>query len=191
MGMSKADKKGLMQERGVWSQFVSRREELKKEGMEPSKAWDKACSEYLPEAASGVSPSAGDAEALVERSQFGDTDASAREVVEWVFNNICVADVKPEDAPSPGAWGLLLRVREDSALRKDFYRSMWAKLMPSQAQVDRESEKFEDDGREHFELIEKTQELTGPESEDAVLQPRAEGPLEESGVEEREDSGGV
>lgn len=182
MSLTKGEKKELMKERGVWDQFVQRREELKDQGVKASQAWDRAAAEYLPEADSATSSASGDTDFLVDRARFKDSDASAREVVEWVFNNVAVEGIQPEDAPSPGAWGLLLRVRNDTTLQKEFYRSVWPKLLPSQAEIDKHANKFEDDGREHFQLIERVKERAGEESSDAVLRPGAQKAREEPGV---------
>lgn len=62
--------------------------------------------------------------------------ASAKEAVEWVFENMSVVDVKAEEAPSSGAWGYLQMCRRDPSVRSDFYKSVWPKLLPTRGQLD-------------------------------------------------------
>lgn len=69
---------------------------------------------------------------------IGKDPASARQVVEWVFNNLDVEGLKPKDAPSPGAWSLLQRVRLYPELTVDFYKTVWPKLLPNKAQIEAE-----------------------------------------------------
>ena len=73
-------------------------------------------------------------------------DIDARKVVQWVFENMGVVDVKPEDAPCGGAWSLLMELRKDAVMRSDFYRSTWPKLLPAKSQVDIEAN-IRDDNR--------------------------------------------
>jgi len=86
-------------------------------------------------------------------SQFrGKKRGNSREIVEWIFDHIDVVDVTPDMAPSPGAWSLLMRLRTSAELLREFYRTVWTKLLPSRTQIESE-ERFRDDGREIFELI--------------------------------------
>ena len=91
--------------------------------------------------------------------------ASPRKVVEWVFDNLLVDSLKPDDAPSPGAWALLQDLKQYPDLRKEFYRSIWSKLLPTKTELDA-AEKFSDDGREQIKLIERVRQA----SKDTVQQ---------------------
>lgn len=42
---------------------------------------------------------------LIETGALGSSDF--HDDAKWVYQHIAVADVKPEDAPTPGAWALL------------------------------------------------------------------------------------
>lgn len=84
------------------------------------------------------------------REAFGEkAKATKKAEDEWVEANIDVA-VELEDAPSMSAWSRLMRVRHSADLMRDFYRAMMA-ARASREEVDR----FEDDGRDNIELIER------------------------------------
>jgi len=85
----------------------------------------------------------------------GKPKASERVIVQFVFDHMDV-DVKPEDAPSAGAWGLLMAVRNDPTLKMDFYKTIWPRLLPSRSQIET-GDKFTDDGRETLEIIGKVE----------------------------------
>ena len=80
----------------------------------------------------------------------GKPDASARQILEWVFNNIDVAGLKPKDAPTSGAWSLLMRVRSVPDLAVDFYKQVWPKLLPTKAQLEVE-ERLKGGGTDELE----------------------------------------
>lgn len=78
---------------------------------------------------------------------------SERKIIQWVFENLDV-DVEPASAPSAGAWSLLNSIRKDEQLRLEFYKGIWAKLLPTKQQLEA-AERFTDDGRDVFEIIDK------------------------------------
>lgn len=78
--------------------------------------------------------------------------ASEAEVIRWVFNNMDMVGIRGEDAPCPGAWSLLKICREDPSIKKDFYRTIWPKLLPNKTSAEVDAA-FTDDGREQFDLI--------------------------------------
>ncbi|AQT69197.1 hypothetical protein STSP2_02384 [Anaerohalosphaera lusitana] len=131
-------KKRLKSE-GRWDEFIKLREGLKRDGLSPKEAWAKARREFEPDFESvpvadncggcdsgdGAGMDSGDG---IRRETFAaKPNVTARAVVQWVFDHIDVADVRPEDAPSSGAWSFLPRVRTYPKLLKEFYRSIWAK----------------------------------------------------------------
>jgi len=94
--------------------------------------------------------------------------ASAKEVVLWIFDNIDIVDVGPKDAPSSGAWSFLIQMRKDNALRREFYRSIWPRLLPSRSQIELEESMF-DDGREDATIINRISALVADEEEDVGI----------------------
>lgn len=77
-----------------------------------------------------------------------------RASLDWVFQNISRPKVRPEHAPDAGAWSLLLQCRENEAFRKDFFRTVFTKLMPSQKEFE-SGNRFRDTGQELISFIER------------------------------------
>lgn len=75
-----------------------------------------------------------------------------QEIVEWVFNNVSVQDIKPSDAPCAGAWQWLADCRASSKERASL-RQIWSKLLPTKQQIEQGA--FSDDGREQFDLLDR------------------------------------
>jgi len=73
--------------------------------------------------------------------------------LKWVFHALGAKDLRPEDAPSPGAWNLLYELQHDSVMLKQFYTTVYPKLLPSRAQMDKGEDRAED-GRKLFGIIE-------------------------------------
>jgi len=156
--------KNRLKNEGRWNDFIQYREKLKAGGLDAKSAWAKARQKFGPESyrapMAEADPdddtvlSAGD---TVCMDDFCDKPpVTARAVVQWVFDHIDIADVKPQDAPSSGAWSFLQRVRTYPDLLKEFYRTIWAKMLPTRSEIEAR-EKFEDDGREQLHLIEQIQ----------------------------------
>ncbi|OQA04091.1 MAG: hypothetical protein BWY69_00109 [Planctomycetes bacterium ADurb.Bin401] len=156
--------KNRLKNEGRWNDFIQYREKLKAGGHDAKSAWAKARQKFQP---------VSDGASLAENNSDDDTilpagdtvcmdnfcdkpPVTARAVVQWVFDHIDIADVKPEDAPSAGAWSFLQRVRTYPDLLKEFYRTIWAKMLPTRSEIEAR-EKFEDDGREQLHLIEQIQ----------------------------------
>ena len=100
--------------------------------------------------------------ALIDGSEFKDGIVSENEKLRWIFENMQVEGVKPEDAPSAGAWALLEELRKDNEQRRDFYKSLWPKLLTKE-DIEK-SGKLQDDGRDVIELIKRLQKAL-PEEE--------------------------
>lgn len=110
--------------------FSDRRKELLAAGASKKSSWDQAAAEFgfragssaatlvaeLPEAPPGI---------------FAGKTSSVEEDTQWVYHNLGDEDVRPEQAPSAGAWGLLKWAMEN---QDAFYRE-WLKLS---AEVGRE-----------------------------------------------------
>lgn len=114
----------------------------------------------------------------------GKPPCDARTEVQWVFQNICIEDVVPEQAPSAGAWGLLWDCRNNPAARQDFLRTAWLRLLPSKVD-DADAERFTDDGRAIEELIDRFGQA------ESVLPGSSEGDKGESGIPEKNNEVGV
>lgn len=174
MESRRALKERLIRE-GRWDAFVARREALKYEGLEPKAAWEQTRYDFeqvFEQTRTDVDKSAdsadggGDVPAVsLDCKVRNAAGASPRKVVEWVFDNLLVDGLKPDDAPSPGAWALLQDLKKYPDLRKEFYRSIWSKLLPTKTELDA-AEKFSDDGREQIKLIERVRQA----SKDTVQQ---------------------
>ncbi len=101
---------------------------------------------------------------LLDAEDFGDLkQVSANTEIRWIFNNMKMAVEDPKTAPSPGAYALLLELRKDPEQRRDFYKTIYPKLL---TKVDAEKGgKLHDDGKETIELLERL--LEAVESEEA------------------------
>lgn len=65
-----------------------------------------------------------------------------------------VSGLGPEDAPTPGCWGLRQWARESATNRSSFINVLWKMTIPSRSQVEMEAS-FSDDGKAQLALIDK------------------------------------
>ncbi len=86
--------------------------------------------------------------------------------IRWVFQALGSDGLKPGDAPSPGAWAYYRQLLADQTMRKDFYRTVAPKLLPSKSQLDKGDDRV-DDGRKLFGIIERL--LREPDDDAPVL----------------------
>ncbi len=150
-----------------WDDFIEQRKVLEAQGRSKKDAWEQAAAEIL--GTENEDTNKADSFCDVDIEQFADKPtASARQIVQWVFEHIRVKDVTPDMAPSPGAYSLLLDVRNNPALRTDFIHKVWAKLLPTRSEIE-SSKRFEDDGREQIEFIEQIERIKRQVEADAVL----------------------
>lgn len=180
-------KKGLYKSSGLWEYFTSRRAHYREVFRDPvtgisntelaHKAaqaeadglWKrKERGEAVVVLEGDGKEEAGDSNpGVAERACFSSADVGKVDVpsdILWVYYHLGVADVKPEDAPNPGAWALLQHVQHDSDRIGEFYKGLFAKIVPSRSQIE-SMEKFRDDGREQFELLDRLAgEDSGPSS---------------------------
>lgn len=92
---------------------------------------------------------------LLSREDFLKTaieDHDAIRDIRWAFHALGVEGLEPTDAPSPGAWHLYQSLKDDEVLQKSFYSTVYPKLLPSKAQMERGTDRAED-GRKLFGLI--------------------------------------
>lgn len=109
---------------------------------------------------------------LLLSSLFEGKSASPQTVVKFAFEHLYIRDVNPTDAPSAGAWGLLLWARSKAENQEVLYQ-MWAKLLPTRADLDRASKRV-DDGRSVLSTITQIQRSLRDAISDQVLDPDAE-----------------
>lgn len=74
-------------------------------------------------------------------------EVSERKAVQWVFENVAKEGVTAGQAPSWGAWGLLQSVKGDPEFAREFYKTMWLRLIPARSTVE-QIDRFSDDNRE-------------------------------------------
>lgn len=93
---------------------------------------------------------------LIESEHFPDKKGvSENEKLRWIFENLRVDGLTPSDAPSIGTWALLLEMRGNEDMRRDFYKTLWPKLLTKE-DADKGG-KLNDSGKDTIELIERLQ----------------------------------
>lgn len=93
-------------------------------------------------------------ETRVPKKVFEGKQCSYREAVEWVAENLWIRAVKPGDAPSATAWGLLIFAREPrGSNRLVFWKDIHAKVEAGETKSDSEDGPFRDDGKEIIATI--------------------------------------
>lgn len=79
----------------------------------------------------------------VESVVFEGKSAGIVAIVNWVAENLCIKDPRPEDAPSAIAWSMLEWAKDESS---EFWKGPFSKLIPNRGTLE-EAEKRRDDGR--------------------------------------------
>lgn len=164
---------------GLMKEFKAKRISCEAEGLSKKEAWTVAANEF------GFGGVAGDNHAKPSEAdprkapppppkpkkplkrEFEGKSASLRAEFQWVYENVAIEDVKPKDAPSSGAWGLLEFARNDP---RTFY-AKWLEMASKSEDKDLVMEGFREDARrstaEIAEMLESIQS--------AVLQDGSEG----------------
>lgn len=75
--------------------------------------------------------------------------------INWIYNHLMISDVKPEDAPSPGAWAHLQYHRSTPAAMDEFFTKVYPRLIPAKGVIQKMQDLFHDDGRTTFDLLER------------------------------------
>jgi len=86
------------------------------------------------------------AERMVSRKVFKKRSATPIENLQWVASHLCVKDVKPRDAPSSTAWGMLMWARTSPTTENIFWSNLFTKSMPTKQQLDHEVSKSDASG---------------------------------------------
>ena len=81
------------------------------------------------------------AERMVIGKVFKKGGATPIENLQWVASHLCVKDVKPKDAPSSTAWGMLMWARTSPTTENIFWSNLFTKSMPTKQQLDHEATK--------------------------------------------------
>lgn len=180
----------------LWKQFNAFRDVLniekkgrpdsrKREALAQTLAWAKERGMNINPGVEPASPANGviSSAAMRPLADFAGKKAHPREVVEWVAENVYVADPDHTSAPDSKAWGLLQWARSSDAAMSSFYQ-IWAKLLPTRAQVDEQDElnDADTDLLDDIRFIYETKRSS-------VLQTRSKGTDGESGVSGGDDAG--
>ena len=178
-----------IKEEGRWPEFTAYRRALEKHGrtkneswLESAKAFGFGGSYHVENSGRGKKP-----DVTLVTSAPADTfkgkESSVRGDFGWVYDNLGVADITPEDAPSSGAWGLLEYARTEP---REFYKS-WMAMVSRQADTDERLEGFKEDAtRSTDEIAEMLRTL-----DSATLRAGPEGYEREPGVPEGDTGEGI
>ena len=105
---------------------------------------------------------------LMTREQFlryNQLEHDIKADLRWAFQALGAKDLKPEDAPSPGAWFIYAATKDIDLARKSFITGPLTKLLPTKAQQEKSDRAT--DGRKSFDLIERL--LREPDVDAPVL----------------------
>ena len=92
---------------------------------------------------------------MLSREQFlayAGMDHDIKADLMWAYQALGANDLKPEDAPSPGAWFIYATTKDNDLSKKAFISGPVTKLLPSKAQMEKNDRA--EDGRKIFSLIE-------------------------------------
>ena len=148
-----ADIAALLVKRGLKGKWVQYRQECQDKGhplkVAQQMALDRVCDEHsidltTTETAEGEHVVKVKSE-KIPASVFKGKTCSEADCIRWSVDHLVVKDVKPSQAPSSGAWGLLTWARKSPVAQLELYRMFGRLVSPSQAE---ERKPFRDDGRD-------------------------------------------
>lgn len=95
--------------------------------------------------------------ATAKKADFKNWDGKIDTVtdINWIYNHLMISDVSAEDAPSPGAWAHLQYHRSTPAAMDEFYSKVYPRLIPAKGTIQKMQDKFHDDGRTTFDLLDR------------------------------------
>jgi len=141
------EKAGLTPEAAYWQSY----QEVMGEGKEPPK----------PKSKSGTIVPVQDeamASKMVAKKNFKKKTATPIENLQWVASHLCVEDVKPRDAPSSTAWGMLMWARSSPTTENIFWSNLFTKSMPTKQQLDYQASK--NDASDVIRLIDEVARIS-------------------------------
>jgi len=151
MRESKAELTDRLRREGKFDAFKKRREDLKAGGMAAGDAWDVAAEEFP---SLDAKPDPGTLPKADRRALKGKLPVSIAQAAARAFEQLDCDWIKPADAPSPGAWGMLEWARSSMTARSEFYRTFVAKLMmPPQEETRKKKETAEAHDRELYKRL--------------------------------------
>ena len=163
-----------IKDEGRWPEFSAYRRALEKHGRSKSESWLEAAKAFGFEGNYHVENARGRKApvtlvASAPADVFKGKDGSVRGDFGWVYDNLGVADITPEEAPSSGAWGLLEYARTEP---REFYKS-WMSMVSRQADTDERLEGFKEDATrstneiaEMLRTLESATVRSGPEGDE-------------------------
>jgi hypothetical protein len=150
MGETRQQLKERLLQEGRWQDYLTLREQLKASGLPPDQARDEALRQIEarppkqmelanpddppPVGAPGQSP------AVEELGPDYTKQVPNFESAQWVAQNLANPKVQAQDAPSGLAWGLLQWVRVTPANQNTFWSSIWPRMLPSGAALQKQQE---------------------------------------------------
>lgn len=167
---SKAAFEKKLKEKGVLDEFKRRVTYLvQNEDLNDANAYSKSRKEfndlYFPKNPSGVRTLALPAWCNLEKQSFtGNELVTSRQAVDWAVENAAFKDIKSKDAPSATAWLYLERFRADPGFLNDILKKRVQKISENE-----NNKIFGDDGRKHFQLIDKLLSELSEDDKDSVL----------------------
>lgn len=93
---------------------------------------------------------------MMSREQFLEYTSMGHDVkrdLMWAFQALGAKDLKPEDAPSCGAWFIYTTTFNNDLSKKAFITGPLTKLLPTKAQMEKDDRA--EDGRKQFDLIDQ------------------------------------
>ena len=105
---------------------------------------------------------------LMTREQFLEYNQLEHDVKKdlmWAYWALGAKDLRPEDAPSPGAWFIYATTKDNDLAKKSFITGPLTKLLPSKSEMEKNDRA--EDGRKCFDLIKRL--LREPDEDAAVL----------------------
>ena len=109
------------------------------------------------QSASAVRKGKGILKATASKADFTKWDGKIDTIsdINWIYNHLMIADVKPSDAPSPGAWAHLQYHRSTPAAMDEFFTKVYPRLIPAKGVIQKMQDLFHDDGRTTFDLLDR------------------------------------
>jgi len=169
-------RKERFQEAGVWEEFVEARDDLAEERGVTTKEVDKEVADNFyesigfndggPDSGDSAGDTPADSGIKAKKEYYVDKPKSdMRAAVEWVFENLGLDDVQPEDAPSAGAWSMFEVYRVTNERKLEFYTQFAAKLLPTRSQLDIDDAR-KGDGKDIDRWIEDNLQVPSDSPED-------------------------